>query len=69
MKHSFKELFLDILIKNQNGQIITDINNKPQKYLLFKSHHPPPQKKTGTLKNMGFELAEKNTIKSKRTQQ
>ena len=29
MEHSFKELlFLDILIKNENGQIITDINHK-----------------------------------------
>ena len=44
MKHSSKELpFLDILIKNVNGQIITDIYHKSrdtQQYLLFKSHHP-----------------------------
>ena len=30
MEHSSKELsFLDIFIKNVNGQIITDINHKP----------------------------------------
>ena len=44
MEHSFKELpFLDILIKNQNAQIITDIYHKPtdtQQYNLLKSHHP-----------------------------
>ena len=44
MEHSLKELpFLDILIKNVNGQIITDIYYKPtdtQQYLYFKSHHP-----------------------------
>ena len=44
MEHSLKELpFLDILIKNANGQIITDIYHKPtdtQQYLHFKSHHP-----------------------------
>ena len=43
MKHSVKELpFLDILIKNQNGQIITDFYHKPtdtQQYRCFKSHH------------------------------
>ena len=43
MEHSSKELpFLDILIKNENGQIITDIYLKPtdtQQYLHFKSHH------------------------------
>ena len=44
MQHSSKELlFLDILIKNINGQIITDMYNKPtgtQQYLHFKTHHP-----------------------------
>ena len=44
MEHSSKELpFLDSLIKNINGQIITDIYHKPtdpQQYLHFKSHHP-----------------------------
>ena len=43
MEHSSKELpFLDILIKNVNGQIITDINHKPTdtpQYVHFKSHH------------------------------
>ena len=30
MEYGFKELpFLDIYIKNENGQIITDINHKP----------------------------------------
>ena len=42
-EHSAKELqFLDILIKNLNGQIITDIYQKPtdiQQYFHFKSHH------------------------------
>ena len=46
MEHSSKEFpFLDILIKNTNGQIITDIYHKPtdtQKYLNFNSH--PPKK-------------------------
>ena len=44
MEHSFKEPpFLDILIKNKNSQIITDIYHKPpdtQQYLHFKSYHP-----------------------------
>ena len=44
MEHRSKELpFLDILIKNVNGQIITDIYHRPtdtQQYLHFKSHHP-----------------------------
>ena len=44
MKQSSKELtFLDILIKNVNGQIITDIYHKPtdtQQSLRFKSRHP-----------------------------
>ena len=44
MEHSFKDLpFLDILIKNENGQIIIDIYYKlsdPQQYLLFNSHNP-----------------------------
>ena len=44
MEHSSKELpFLDILIKNVNGQIITDTYHKPtdiQQNLHFKSHHP-----------------------------
>ena len=44
MEHNLKELpFLDGLIKNVNGQIITDICQKPtdtQQYLWFKSHHP-----------------------------
>ena len=46
MEHSSKELpFLNIPIKNVNGQIITDNYHKPtdtQKYPHFKS---PPQKK------------------------
>ena len=41
--HNFKEqLFLNILITNQNGRIITDIYDKPtniQQYIHFKSHH------------------------------
>ena len=44
MEHSLKELpFLDIPIKNVNGQIITYIYHKPtntKQYLHFKSHHP-----------------------------
>ena len=61
MEHSFKELsFLDILIKNKNEQIITDIYHKPtdtQIYLHFKSH--PSQKKTAwnsslTLKHVEY---------------
>ena len=44
MENSSKKLpFLDILIKNVNGQIITDIYHKltdTQQYLHFKSHHP-----------------------------
>ena len=44
MEYSFKELpFLDILIKNENGEIITDIYHKPtdtQRYLHFNSNHP-----------------------------
>ena len=44
IKHNSKELpFLDILIKNINGQIITHIYHKPtdtQQYLHFKSHPP-----------------------------
>ena len=44
MEHSSKELlFLEIFIKNLNGQIITDIYHKPidtQQYLNFISHHP-----------------------------
>ena len=44
MEHNSKELpFLDILIKNVNGQIISDIYHKPtdtQQYLHFKSHYP-----------------------------
>ena len=44
MEHSFKDRpFLDILIKNENGQIITDINHKPtdtQQYPHFNSHPP-----------------------------
>ena len=44
MEYSFKEQpFLDILIKNENGDIITDIYHKPtdtQQYLHFKSHRP-----------------------------
>ena len=43
MEHSIKELpFLDTLIKNQNGQIITDIYDKPthtQQYSHFKNHN------------------------------
>ena len=50
MDHSSKELpFLDILIKNVNGQIITDINHKPtdtQPYLHFRSHHAKNCKKS-----------------------
>ena len=44
MEDSSKELpFLDILIKNVNGQIITEISHKltdTHQYLHFKSHHP-----------------------------
>ena len=44
MEHSFKKLpFLDILVKNLNSQIITDIYHKPtdtQQYLHLGSHHP-----------------------------
>ena len=44
MEHSQKELpFLDFLIKNVNGKIITGIYHKPtdpQQYLHFRSHHP-----------------------------
>ena len=35
--------FLDILVKNLNGKIITDIYHKPtdtQQYLRFRSHYP-----------------------------
>ena len=35
--------FLDILIKNENDEIITDIYHKPtdtQQYLHFNSNHP-----------------------------
>ena len=43
MGHNSKELpFVDILIKNENGQIITDIYHKSTdtpKYLDFNSHH------------------------------
>ena len=40
MEYSFKELpFLDILIKNENGEII-DIYQDTQQYLHFNSHHP-----------------------------
>ena len=43
-ENQYKELpFLDILIKNENGQIITDIYHKStdtQHHLYFKSHHP-----------------------------
>ena len=44
MEHSSKELpFLEILIKNKNGQIILDIYHKltdTQQYRHFNSHHP-----------------------------
>ena len=44
MEHSLKELpFLDNLIKNVNGKIITDVYHKPtdtQQYLHFRSPHP-----------------------------
>ena len=44
MKRSLKQLpFLDILIKNVNCKIITDIYYKPkdtQQYLHVKGHHP-----------------------------
>ena len=43
-EHNFKELpFLDVLSKNENGQIITDIYHKPtdtQHYPYFQSQHP-----------------------------
>ena len=56
MEYSFKELlFLDILIKNENGEIITDINHKPtdtQQYLHFNSHHPK-----NCLKSIPYTLA------------
>ena len=44
MEYSCKELpFLDIPIKNENGEIITNIYHKPtdtQQYLHFNNHHP-----------------------------
>ena len=44
MEHSFRNLpFLDILIKNQNGQIIVNIYHKitdTEQYLQFNSHRP-----------------------------
>ena len=43
MEYSFKELpLLEILNKNENGQILTDINHMPtdtQQYLHFDSHY------------------------------
>ena len=49
VEHSSKELsFLDILIKSENGQIITDIKYKPtdtHQYPHFNSHHPKNCKK------------------------
>ena len=56
MEHSSKELpFLDILIKNVNGQISTDIYHKPtgtQQYLHLKSHHPK-----NCIKSISYTLA------------
>ena len=44
IENNLKELpFLDILIRNQNGQIVIDIFYKPtdtQQYLHFKHHYP-----------------------------
>ena len=44
MEHSFKNFsFSDILIKNINGHIITDIFHKPadtQQYIHLRNHHP-----------------------------
>ena len=44
MEHSFKEqLFLNILIKNENGKTIIDIYHKStdtQQYLHFNRHQP-----------------------------
>ena len=67
MEHSSKELpFLDILIKNVNGQIITDINHKPtdtRKYLHFRSYHPQ-----NCIKSIPYTLARRiDTIKSWRS--
>ena len=43
MEYSFKELpFLDKLIKNENDEIITDLDHKPtdiQQYFHLNSHH------------------------------
>ena len=46
MEHSLKELlFLDIFIKNVNGQIITDIDHKPtDTQKIPPLQKPPPQK-------------------------
>ena len=50
MEQNHKEIpFLDILIKNENGKITTDIYRKPtdsQRYLHFMSHHPKNCKKS-----------------------
>ena len=41
IEHSFKEIpFLDIFIKNQNGQIITDIYHKPTSPTILKVISP-----------------------------
>ena len=56
MEHSSKELpFLDILIKNVNDQIITDINHKPtetQQYL-----HSKNQPRKNCIKSTPYTLA------------
>ena len=53
MEHSLKELpFLNILIKNENSQIITDIYHRPidtQQYPHFNSYHSKNCKKTHPL--------------------
>ena len=58
MEYSLKELpFLDLLIKNENGEIITDIYHKPtdtQKYLHFNSHYPQ-----NCLKSIPYTLAQR----------
>ena len=56
MEHSLKEIpFLDILMNNVNGKIITDIYHKAtdtQQYLHFRSHHP-----RNCIKSIPYKLA------------
>ena len=56
MEYSFKELpFFDMHIKNENGEIITDIYHKPtdtQQYFHFNRYHPQ-----NCLKSIPYTLA------------